>query len=149
MQEKAGQLLRRYERELEKVSQVAASERERLRTETAKLEAKILDEARAAAAKIGDEGRKKIEGEANASRFDLGRQSEQMRAGAARCSAEESADGPRAARCRGFSDLHCGLGRAPRGGHTRSAGGRGEAHAEGTARPPLQHVYGLPGKKRN
>jgi F-type H+-transporting ATPase subunit b len=78
MQEKAGQLLRRYERELERVNQVAAAERERLRSETAKLEAKILDEARAAAAKIGDEGRKKIEGEVNAIRFELGRQSEQI-----------------------------------------------------------------------
>jgi F-type H+-transporting ATPase subunit b len=78
MQEKAGELLRRYERELERVNQVAAAERERLRTETAKLEAKILEEARAAATKIGDEGRRKIEGEVNAIRFDLGRQSEQL-----------------------------------------------------------------------
>lgn len=78
MQEKAGELLRRYEHELERVNQVAAAERERLRTETAKLEAKILEEARAAAAKISDEGRKKIEGEVGKIRFELGRQSEHL-----------------------------------------------------------------------
>lgn len=78
MQEQAGELLRRYEHELERVNQVAAEERERLRTETARLESQILEEARAAAGKIGDEGRKKIEGEVNAIRFELGRQSEQI-----------------------------------------------------------------------
>ena len=75
MQEKAGELLRRYEVELEKVSQEAATERERVRGETAKLEAQILEEARAAASKIGEEGRRKIEAEVNAIRFDLGRES--------------------------------------------------------------------------
>jgi F-type H+-transporting ATPase subunit b len=78
LQEKAGQLLRRYEQELEKVNQVAAEERERLRTETAKLEAQILDEARSSAARIGEEGRKKIETEVSAIRFDLGRQSAEI-----------------------------------------------------------------------
>jgi F-type H+-transporting ATPase subunit b len=78
MQEKAGELLRRYERELERVNQVAAGERERVRTETSKLEAKILEEARAAAAKISDEGRRKMEGEVSKIRFELGRQSEQL-----------------------------------------------------------------------
>ncbi len=78
LQEQAGELLRRYEGELERVNQVAAEERERLRSETAKLEAKILDEARASAAKIGEEGRKKIEAEVSAIRFDLGRQSSEL-----------------------------------------------------------------------
>jgi F-type H+-transporting ATPase subunit b len=78
MQEKAGELLRRYERELERVNQVAAGERERVRTETSKLEAKILEEARSAAAKISDEGRRKIEAEVSKIRFELGRQSEQL-----------------------------------------------------------------------
>lgn len=78
MQEKAGELLRSYETELERVNQAAAEERERIRTETAKLEAQILEEARQAAAKIGEEGRSRISKEVNAIRFDLGRQSEQL-----------------------------------------------------------------------
>ncbi len=78
MQERAGELLRNYERELERVNQAAAEERERIRSETAKLEAQILEEARQAAAKIGDEGRARIAKEVNAIRFDLGRQSEQL-----------------------------------------------------------------------
>jgi F-type H+-transporting ATPase subunit b len=76
MQEKAGELLRRYERELERVNQVASAERERLRSETAKLEAGILGEARAVAAGVVDQGRRQIETQVNAIRFDLGKQSE-------------------------------------------------------------------------
>src|SRR6185503_15414388 len=45
MQEEAGELLTRYEKKMEQVNQVAAEERERIRTETAKLEAEILGEA--------------------------------------------------------------------------------------------------------
>src|SRR5690606_20954416 len=37
MQEKAGELLRKYEAELDRVNQVAAEEREKVRAETAKL----------------------------------------------------------------------------------------------------------------
>lgn len=76
MQEKAGELLRRYERELERVSRVATEERERLRAETSRLEAEILNEARALAASIVDDGRRKIEAEVNSIRFNLGKQSE-------------------------------------------------------------------------
>lgn len=76
LQERAGELLGEYERELGRVAQVAAEERERLRAETAKLEATILQEAREATARIIENGRKKIEGEVNAIRFDLGRASE-------------------------------------------------------------------------
>jgi F-type H+-transporting ATPase subunit b len=76
LQEEAGVLLRKYERELERVNQVAATERERLRAETSKLEAEILGEARVATTRIIDEGRRKIEAEVNAIRFQLGRESE-------------------------------------------------------------------------
>lgn len=78
MQEEAGALLTRYERELERVNQVAAQERERIRTETSKLEAEILGEARAVAAGVVDEGRRKIESEVSTIRFDLGRESEKI-----------------------------------------------------------------------
>ncbi len=78
MQEEAGALLRRYETELEKVSRVAGDERDHARSETAKLEAEILAEARVASQKIVEEGRKKVEAEVGAIRFDLGRQSEQI-----------------------------------------------------------------------
>jgi F-type H+-transporting ATPase subunit b len=78
MQEKAGELLRRYEKKLEDVQRAAAAERDRLRGETARLEAQILEEARAATAAIGAEGRKRIEGEVNKIRFDLGRSSVEL-----------------------------------------------------------------------
>ena len=78
MQEEAGSLLRKYERELQRVNQVAAAERDRLRTETARLEAEILHQARAVATKVIDDGRLKIDGEVNRIRFDLGRQSERI-----------------------------------------------------------------------
>jgi F-type H+-transporting ATPase subunit b len=78
MQEKAGALLRKYEKELEKVSQVATEERERLRSETARLEAEILSEARVVALRLVEEGRGKIRTEVSKIRFDLGRQAEQL-----------------------------------------------------------------------
>ena len=78
MQEEAGELLRRYEGELEKINRVAAEEREKLRLETAKLEAQILEEARTVATRIVDEGRQQIEEELHSIRFDLGRESERI-----------------------------------------------------------------------
>jgi F-type H+-transporting ATPase subunit b len=78
LEEKAGELLTRYEAELRRVSQAAAEERDRLRAEATKLEAQILSEARAAAAKIVEEGRKRIETEAASIRFELGKQSERL-----------------------------------------------------------------------
>jgi F-type H+-transporting ATPase subunit b len=78
LEEQAGELLTRYEAELTRVNQAAAEERDRLRAETAKLEAQILAEARAATAKIVDEGRRRIETEVNAIRFELGKQSERL-----------------------------------------------------------------------
>jgi F-type H+-transporting ATPase subunit b len=78
LEEQAGELLTRYEAELTRVNQAATEERDRLRAETAKLEAQILNEARVAAAKIVDEGRRRIETEVNAIRFELGKQSERL-----------------------------------------------------------------------
>ena len=78
LEERAGELLTRYEAELSRVNQAAAEERDRLRAETSKLESTILNEARDAAAKIVGEGRRRIETEVNAIRFDLGKQSERL-----------------------------------------------------------------------
>lgn len=78
LQERAGELLRRYEKELERVHQVAAEERELLRSETSKLEAEILREARDLTTRIVDDGRRKIETEVNAIRFELGKESERV-----------------------------------------------------------------------
>lgn len=78
LEERAGELLKRYENELERVHRVAATERERLRQETSALEAAILHEAREATAKILEDGRRRIETEVNRIRFDLGRESEQI-----------------------------------------------------------------------
>jgi F-type H+-transporting ATPase subunit b len=78
MQEEAGELLTKYEQKMEQVNQVAAEERERIRTETAKLEAEILGEARTVAAGVVSEGRARIESEVSKIRFDLGRESEKL-----------------------------------------------------------------------
>lgn len=78
MQEKAGVLLRKYEHELEKVHQVAAEERDRTRAETARLETEQMNEARAVATKIIDDGRARIAEEIHAVRFELGRSSEKL-----------------------------------------------------------------------
>lgn len=78
MQEKAGELLREYEHEMEKVHRVAAEERDKMRAETARLEARELTEARALATKIVDEGRQRIAEEIHEIKFDLGRSSERL-----------------------------------------------------------------------
>ena len=78
LEERAGELLTRYEKELERVHRAAASERERIRQETTVLEAKILHEAREATAKILEDGRRRIESEVSRVRFDSGRESEQI-----------------------------------------------------------------------
>jgi len=78
LQERAGDLLGQYERELARVSQVAAEERDKLRAETARLEAQIMREGREATAKIVEQGRKRIEAEVNAIRFELGRETEKV-----------------------------------------------------------------------
>jgi F-type H+-transporting ATPase subunit b len=78
MQERAGELLVEYETELERVNRVAAEERDRIRAETAKLEAEILAEARAVSTKIVEQGRARIEQEIRSIRFDLGKESERL-----------------------------------------------------------------------
>ncbi|HEX6764722.1 MAG TPA: H(+)-transporting ATPase [Polyangiaceae bacterium] len=78
LEEKAGELLKRYEKELERVHRVAAAEREQLRQETTALEGEILREARNATTKIIEDGRRRIEAEVSRIRFDLGRESEQI-----------------------------------------------------------------------
>jgi F-type H+-transporting ATPase subunit b len=78
LQEKAGELLRRYEKELERVQQVATEERERLRSETSKLEAEILHEGREVTTRIVEQGRRKIEAEVNSIRVAVGMQSERV-----------------------------------------------------------------------
>ncbi len=75
MQEKAGELLRKYERELEEVNRVAGEEREKVRAETARLEAEILEEARQSVGRIVDDGRARVQEEVQSIRFDLGRKS--------------------------------------------------------------------------
>ena len=78
LQEKAGELLRKYEKELERVQQVAAEERELLRSETGKLEAEILRDAREVTTRIVEDGRKKIETEVNSIRVAVGAESEKV-----------------------------------------------------------------------
>ena len=73
MDEKAGDLYTRYEAELEHVRHAASVERERLRAETTKLEAQIMAEARADAARILEAGRGKIAAEVVEMRKELER----------------------------------------------------------------------------
>jgi len=78
LEEEAGVLLERYQREVARVHQVAAEERDRARAETAKLEAEILEQARQSVARIVDDGRKRIADEATKMRFELGKESERL-----------------------------------------------------------------------
>jgi F-type H+-transporting ATPase subunit b len=71
MDERAGELVAKFESELEKVRQEAARDRERLRAETAKLEHQMMEAAKADAARILEEGRTKIAGEIEALRKEL------------------------------------------------------------------------------
>jgi F-type H+-transporting ATPase subunit b len=73
MDERAGELYKDYEIKLEDVRRTASLERERLRSETAKLEAQIMAEARAEAAQILDRGKAQIASEVAALRRDLDR----------------------------------------------------------------------------
>ena len=73
MDEKAGEYYGRYEAKLEEVRRVAGLERERLRAETAKLEAQIMAEARAEAAQILETGKAKIAAEVGDLRRELER----------------------------------------------------------------------------
>ena len=71
MDAEAGELLVRYEAELDKVRRVAGLERDRRRAETAKLEAKIMAEARAETAGIIETGKARIAAEVAQLRQDL------------------------------------------------------------------------------
>lgn len=71
MDERAAELLSKFETEIEKVRREAALERDRLRAETAKLEAKMLEEAKADAARILSNGREQISAEVESLRRDL------------------------------------------------------------------------------
>jgi F-type H+-transporting ATPase subunit b len=78
MQEEAGELLSRYEKELAKVHEVARQERDRIRAETAKLEGELIAQARDTATKILDDGRKRLDQERRQLEFGLGRESERL-----------------------------------------------------------------------
>jgi F-type H+-transporting ATPase subunit b len=84
MDEEAGEMLQRYESQLENVRRTATEERERLRAEGAKLEQRILADARAEAAKILDEGRARIAAEAQATRAELKARAAELSADVAR-----------------------------------------------------------------
>ena len=71
MDAKAGDLLTRYEAELEKVRREANVEREKLRNETKALEAKIMAEARAESARILETGKARITAEVEQLRKEL------------------------------------------------------------------------------
>lgn len=78
MQEEAGELLSRYEKELAKVHDVARQERDRVRAEAAKVEAEVMAQARETANHILDEGRKRLDDERRQLQFALGRESERL-----------------------------------------------------------------------
>ncbi len=78
MQEEAGTLLSRYERELAKVHDVARQERDKARAETVRLEAELMAEARDTANKITEAGRQRIDRERREIQFALGRESERL-----------------------------------------------------------------------
>ena len=78
MDERAGELLRRYETELEAVRRTATEEREKLRAEGQKLEAQILAEARADAAKLVERGKANLEVERQKLRVELTTQASQI-----------------------------------------------------------------------
>ena len=71
MDEEAGELVSKYEVELENIRRLAGVERERLRAETAKLEAQIMSEARAETAQILDAGKARIAIEIDALRKEV------------------------------------------------------------------------------
>ena len=78
LDERAGELYLRYQRELERVNRMAAEERDRMRAETSKLEAQILGEARIATARAIEEGRRQIAAETSRIQFEIGKESERL-----------------------------------------------------------------------
>ncbi|HEU5074844.1 MAG TPA: ATP synthase F0 subunit B [Polyangiaceae bacterium] len=78
LQTKAGDLLTRYEQELERINHAVAVERDKARLETAKLEAEILNEAREVTSRVEREGRDRIQQEVTQMRAELQQQSATM-----------------------------------------------------------------------
>ncbi|HTM46982.1 MAG TPA: ATP synthase F0 subunit B [Polyangiaceae bacterium] len=78
MQEQAGEILTRYERELERVNQAAAAEREKIRIETLRVEQDILAQGRKVAQDIVAQGRTQIQKDVQALQFELGKRAEQL-----------------------------------------------------------------------
>jgi F-type H+-transporting ATPase subunit b len=78
MQERAGDILTRYEKELSSARQEAGQARETTRKETVKLEAEIIDEARAAVDAIADSGRESIQQELQQLKAGLEAQSREI-----------------------------------------------------------------------
>lgn len=68
---RANELIQKFDTEIEAVRREAAAERDRLRAETAKLETKMMEEAKADAARIMAEGRIRIGAEVAALRAEL------------------------------------------------------------------------------
>jgi F-type H+-transporting ATPase subunit b len=73
MDARAGELLVRFEAEMEKVRKAAAAEREKLRAETSKLEAQIMAEARTESTRILEVGKARIANEVTELRKELAR----------------------------------------------------------------------------
>jgi F-type H+-transporting ATPase subunit b len=71
MDEKAAELLARFEAEIELVRREAAAERDKLRAETRELEARVLDEAKRDAARILKQGRERIQSEVQSLKKEL------------------------------------------------------------------------------
>jgi F-type H+-transporting ATPase subunit b len=78
MQAEASQLLQEYEQALDRVRRAASDERDRIRSETAKLEADILAEAHRSAACIAEEGRTRIASEIAALEAQLSLESDRI-----------------------------------------------------------------------
>jgi F-type H+-transporting ATPase subunit b len=71
MDEKAHLFFQKYEAAMEEVRRQASLDRERLRAETAKLEARILEDAKKESQRILDEGRKTITEEVSRLRTEI------------------------------------------------------------------------------
>jgi F-type H+-transporting ATPase subunit b len=71
MQDKAEDLLHRYQAKLDEVKRAAQAERDRLRNETLRLEAEIVERARQSNTRIVEHGRQQIETELGTIRRDL------------------------------------------------------------------------------
>ena len=78
MQEKAAEILRNYESEVARVRADATVERDEMRKETLKMEAALLENARARAEKIAEEGQAQIAQAIEALKVDLEQQAAQL-----------------------------------------------------------------------